>query len=317
MSDATALAQPDDKLLVYMKLTAVSVIWGGTFVAGRYLSAGVPPLASAGLRFLLASLTLVLVLAVTRRLFVRLSVKQVIHLFWLGFFGIFTYNLCFFYGLHLISASQASLIVALNPAMIALTTFFVDRERLGLVKTGGIAACILGAATVIVSKDASVLEAAGGSRLGNLVIFGCVVSWVIYSVFSRPLVREIGPLHTVTFSVLCGTVLLLCVSIGTGDLNWGVVASLTKAQCFSLAYLGVIGSALAYIWYYDGIKRIGATQSGVFIALNPVSAVLMGVVILGEQLTPLMVVGGGLVLLGIYYCNKPTKVISLGVSRTA
>ena len=43
----------------------------------------------------------------------------------------------------------------------------------------------------------------------------------------------------------------------------------------------------------------------------------MGVVILGEQLTPLMVVGGGLVLLGIYYCNKPSKAISLGVSRTA
>ncbi|TWI56713.1 drug/metabolite transporter (DMT)-like permease [Pseudomonas duriflava] len=317
MSNAAAITQADDKALVYLKLTAVSIIWGGTFVAGRYLSTGVPPLASASLRFLLASLTLVAVLAVTKRLFVTLTGRQVFQLFWLGFFGIFTYNLCFFYGLNMISASQASLIVALNPAMIALTTFFIDRERLGLVKTGGIVACIIGAATVIVSKDASVLQAENSSWLGNLVIFGCVVSWVIYSVFSRPLVRQIGPLHTVSFSVLFGTVLLCITSLYTGDLNGSVIARLTQEQFLSLAYLGIVGSALAYIWYYDGIKRIGATQSGVFIALNPVSAVLLGVLILDERLTPLMILGGCLVLLGIYYCNKPAKPLSLGTNRSA
>jgi len=67
----------------------------------------------------------------------------------------------------------------------------------------------------------------------------------------------------------------------------------------------VLGSALAYIGYYDGIHKIGATRSGVFIALNPLTAVILGALLLGEQLTLTMCLGGGLILTGIYLCNKP------------
>jgi drug/metabolite transporter (DMT)-like permease len=70
-------------------------------------------------------------------------------------------------------------------------------------------------------------------------------------------------------------------------------------------YLGVLGSALAYIGYYDGIRKIGATRSGVFIALNPLTAVLLGALLLGEQLTLAICLGGGLILMGIFLCNKP------------
>lgn len=72
-----------------------------------------------------------------------------------------------------------------------------------------------------------------------------------------------------------------------------------------LLYLGVMGSALAYIGYYDGIRRIGATRAGVFIALNPLTAVICGAVMLGEPLTMPMWLGGAIILLGIYLCNKP------------
>ena len=76
-------------------------------------------------------------------------------------------------------------------------------------------------------------------------------------------------------------------------------------QWLSLVYLGVLGSALAYIGYYDGIRKIGATRSGVFIALSPLTAVLLGALLLGEHLTLAMYLGGALILAGIYLCNKP------------
>src|ERR1700730_14037681 len=101
--------------LLYLKLLTVSVIWGGTFVAGKFLSGEIPPLLSASIRFLMASLTLVLFLIFTRTPLAKLTLKQFVQLLALGFFGIFFYNVCFFYGLHYINASRASLIVALNP----------------------------------------------------------------------------------------------------------------------------------------------------------------------------------------------------------
>ena len=83
------------------------MIWGGTFVAGRLLSGALEPLLAASLRFLLASLALLLFMACKRIPLVRPNLRQCVQLLILGFFGIFFYNLCFFYGLQRISAPWA------------------------------------------------------------------------------------------------------------------------------------------------------------------------------------------------------------------
>ncbi len=75
----------------------------------------------------------------------------------------------------------------------------------------------------------------------------------------------------------------------------------------SLLYLGAIGSALAYIWYYKGIEQIGATRAGVFIALNPLTAVLLGALLLDEQLSAPTFMGGALIIVGIMICNRPAR----------
>ena len=120
MNNAVACAPLHTGYTVYAKLVAVSCLWGGTFVAGRYLSADVAPLLSASVRFVLASLTLLLVLSLKGQLVRQVTASQALQLVLLGFFGVFAYNLFFFYGLHYISSSRASLIVALNPALIVL-----------------------------------------------------------------------------------------------------------------------------------------------------------------------------------------------------
>ncbi|WP_438868528.1 DMT family transporter [Pseudomonas sp. L1(2025)] len=291
--------------LTYLKLAAVSMIWGGTFVAGRYLANQVDPLLAASLRFILASLALLLFMLCARIPLARPRPRQLLRLAVLGFFGIFFYNLCFFYGLHYINASRASLIVALNPAVIALASWWLFKERLGAAKVVGIAVCLAGAALVIVSRNPQVLQGASSTWQGDVPIFGCVLGWGIYSLFSRALNQSLGPLQTVTWSVLLGTLMLTLVTALTGRFTVEGLASLHWPQVVSLVYLGVFGSALAYIGYYDGIRRIGATRAGVFIALNPLTAVICGALLLGEQLTLPMVLGGAVILLGIYLCNKP------------
>jgi drug/metabolite transporter (DMT)-like permease len=299
-----SLAKPSD-LPVYLKLAAVTMVWGGTFVAGRYLAGGLNPLLAASLRFLLASVALLLFIRMARTPLVRPSPRQWLQLSLLGFFGIFFYNVCFFYGLHYINASRASLIVALNPAVIGLASWLLFKERLTRAKVVGIAICMAGACMVIVSRDPQLLAGGADAWLGDLLIFGCVLGWGVYSLFSRELNHSLGPVQTVTWSILLGTVMLWITCIVRGEVSIEAVASLGAQQWLSLLYLGVLGSALAYIAYYDGIRRIGATRSGVFIALNPLTAVILGALLLGEPLTLAMCLGGGLILAGIFLCNKP------------
>lgn len=290
---------------VYLTLAAVTMMWGGTFVAGRFLAGSLSPLFAASLRFLLASVALLGFVGVARIPLARPTPRQWLQLTLLGFFGIFFYNLCFFYGFQYINASRASLIVALNPAVIGLASWLLFKERLGRVKVAGIALCIGGASLVIVSRNPQLLAVTPNAWIGDLLILGCVAGWGIYSLCSRELNQALGPLQTVTFSVLIGCVMLLVLATLRGEMSAAALLNLDTPQWLSLIYLGVFGSALAYIGYYDGIRKIGATRSGVFIALNPLTAVLLGALLLGEQLTLTLCLGGALVLAGIYLCNKP------------
>ncbi|KAB0494146.1 DMT family transporter [Pseudomonas vancouverensis] len=298
------LSKPSD-LPVYFKLAAVTMIWGGTFVAGRFLADALTPLLAASLRFLLASAALLAFLLVARIPLARPNGRQWLQLTLLGFFGIFFYNLCFFNGLQYINASRASLIVALNPAVIGLASWFLFKERLGRAKVIGIVICMVGAGLVIVSRNPQLLAGHANAWIGDLLIFGCVVGWGVYSLCSRELNQSLGPLQTVTYSILLGTAMLCLTCLIRGEWQMAALSGLGVQQWLSLMYLGVLGSALAYIGYYDGIRRIGATRSGVFIALNPLTAVILGAILLGEPLTLTMCLGGGLILTGIYLCNKP------------
>ena len=299
---------------VYVKLALVAVAWGGTFIAGRSL-AGVAPMFSACLRFVLASAALSLFLLLSGKGFRRISVRQALVVTLLGFCGIFSYSFFFFSGLQYISASRAALIVALNPAVMTLIAYLFYSEQVTALKVLGIMLCFCGVALVVGGGDPQ--GATGGPAsgptggpasehvwLGEALIGGCVLSWSAYSVFCKTVVRQLGPLHTVTYSIYAGTVMLVLYAAASGVLRMDAVWRFSMAEIASLFYLGVIGSAVAYIWYYEGIKQIGVARASVFIAINPLSAVIFGAALLGEQLTLATLLGGVLIISGIVVENR-------------
>lgn len=287
----------------YAKLSVVSAVWGGTFVAGRALSGELPPLVLASLRFLLAGIVLLAVLRLSRRRIVAITRVQATKVIVLGFFGIFLYNICFFYGLDLIDASRASLIVAINPAVIALVGFFCFKEKLPAVRMVGIVLCLAGAILVITSRAPGALTVGSAHWAGDILILGCVLSWVTYSVFGRGLISEIGSLETVTYSVVAGAVMLAVAAAASGQLGELRWEALSWKNTLALFYLGVFGSALAYVLYYEGIEKIGSTRAGTFIALNPLTSVLDGAALLGERLTLNTLIAGGIVIAGLVVSN--------------
>jgi drug/metabolite transporter (DMT)-like permease len=286
--------------MIYLKLALTALFWGGTFIAGRVLARDTPPFSAAFLRFCFALALLAPLLARRRDLWPR-DAKSLTLAALLGATGVFGYNALFFWGLKSVDAGRAALIVACNPVAITVFSALVFGERLRPAAMAGVAACLAGAALVISRGDPGALFA-GAVGPGEAAILGCVACWTSYTLIGKRAMESMSPLAAVTLACALGAAFLLPPALGEGLA--GLAPGLAPRQWLALAYLGVCGTALGFIWYYQGIAAIGPARSGVFINLVPVSAVAMGGLILGEKIDPSLAAGAGLVLGGVWLTNR-------------
>jgi drug/metabolite transporter (DMT)-like permease len=288
---------------VYAKLVAVAVIWGGTFVAGRIASAEMPASTASLWRYLVACAALVVATLVLERGLPRLTARQWLGVTLLGATGVAAYNLFFMLGLKDVPAGRAALIIALNPAAVLLGAALFLGERLVPRKLAGIVVALAGAAVVIGRGDPFALLAGDFGR-GEALIVGCVLSWAAFTLIAKRLMAGLSPLAITTHASLTGTLILAAAVVVEGA---PFVPDASAAAWAALAFLGILGTALAFVWYNDGLRRLGAARAPVFINLVPVAAVALGWLILDEGLDASMVAGGALVLAGVYVLNAPSR----------
>lgn len=288
----------------YFSLVLTMLLWGGTFIAGRLLANSMEPCSAAFLRFFIASLALLLTIRLVEKK-VSLPPKQLwLPLFLLGASGVFAYNIFFFNGLRHISAGRASLFIACTPLVITLCASLFLRERLTSLKITGVCISLVGAIIVISNGHLNLLFS-GGFGPGERALLGCVLSWSAYSLIGRSVLAAISPLSAVCYSSIIGTLLLFFPAAGEGLLR--NLTAITVPDWFSLAYLGLGGTALGFSLYYQGIKKIGPTRTGIFINLVPLFSILLSWIILDESIQPIVLVGGLLVLSGVSLTNIPRK----------
>jgi drug/metabolite transporter (DMT)-like permease len=287
---------------IYVKLCLTAIFWGGTFIAGRFLAAGqVEPFAAAFLRFAVASVCLVGLSLLRAEPLGPLRPGQCWGVVLLGVTGVFAYNVFFFRGLALIDAGRASLIIACNPVLISVMAACIFGERLGPTRLAGTLVSVAGA-LVVITRGAPHQLLSGGIGRGEVMIFGCVASWVAYSLIGRTVLRGIGPLVTVTGAALVGTLLLMPAALAEGmATHWG---GYRWQDWGCLAYLGIFGTVLGFVWYYQGIAAIGPGRASLFINFVPVSAIALAWLILDEPLTPSLLAGALMVGAGVYLTNR-------------
>ena len=218
----------------------------------------------------------------------------------LGVTGVFAYNVLFLKGLKLVEAGRASVIIASNPILIALFASLIYKEKLGLPKIIGILLSVTGAIIVITRGEIFGLLSQG-LGLGELYIFGCVGSWVAFSLLGKDVMQKVPPLTSVTYGAVAGTLLLAVPAFLEEGFR---VGHYRFVDWISIFYLGFFGTAISFLWYYQGIEQIGPSRAGLYINLVPISAVLMAYVFLGEAISMLLLVGTALVSSGIYLTNK-------------
>lgn len=275
-------------------------IWGGAFTIGRVVAQTVSPFSAGFGRFAVASLFLWLLIALRREKLAKLNLRQWLLVFCLGLSGILVYNLFFFLGLRDIAASRAGLIIALNPICITIASRIFLKERLTYLKLIGIAISLCGAALIIADGQLQTLFSQGIGR-GELAILGCVLSWTTYSLLGKLAMQELSTSATTTYGIWVGTVLLLPFAIWE---QHNSLSQVSLATGLGLIYLGVLATVVAFNWYYEGIKTIGAGKAAVFINLVPMFAILFGTIFLQESLSIAILLGGGLVILGVSLVNR-------------
>jgi len=289
-------------MLVYVKLFLTAIFWGGTFIAGRTFADNVGPFSAAFLRFLVASAFLVPLTWRMEGRLPRLTKDQIIPVVLLGLTGVFSYNALFFKGLQLIDAGRASIIIANNPIFITIFSALIFKETLTPLKTAGALISVTGAVVVISKGDLSIIFS-GGIGWGEIFIFGCVASWVTYSLIGKSVMSNLSPLASVSYSAVIGAALLLGPAIAEG-----MTADIGHYQIkdwMSIFYLGVFGTVLGFVWYYQGIQTIGPMKASLFINFVPISAIILAYVILHEPITPSLAIGTLLVCTGVYLTTRP------------
>lgn len=288
----------------YLKLLMTAIFWGGTFISGRMLADSVGPFSAAFFRFLFATVCLYAIVVWRQGTIPRLQRQHILPVALLGLTGVFAYNVFFFNGLKLIAAGRASIIIANNPIVISVLSALFFGESLSLSKITGILISVAGAVIAISDGSPLHLFAAGLGR-GDLYIIGCVLSWSAYSLLGKHVMRVLSPLTAVSHSAAVGLLALFIpaclegmpVALHTYSLvDWG-----------NLVYLGLFGTVLGFVWYYEGIRVIGASRASLFINFVPISAICLAHILLKEPLKPSLIVGASLVIAGVTLNHLPVS----------
>jgi drug/metabolite transporter (DMT)-like permease len=286
----------------YGRLVCVPAIWGGTFVAAKYVLASLTPLMGSFARYVVAVAALLVAAFALERGLPRLSRSQWIGTFVLGALGVFAYNLFFMGAVHRLPASRAALIIALNPVITIVISAFVFRDKLRPHRWVGIVVALIGV-WIVVSHGEVMSVASAGVGLGELMMLCAVISWALYTVIGRKLLVGLSPLAATNYAAIWGTLLLALVAaphiseLTADQFGWKVIVA--------LVYLGVLGTALAFVWYYISIKKLGTAITSIFTNLVPVFGVLISVLLLGEPLLVSMLIGGAVAIAGVMMVSRP------------
>ena len=287
------------QILPILAAVGAMLFWGLSFVSSKaILNTGFPPMTMVALRFLIASVVLI---PLQRRLDPGFRLQKQDRLFLLlsALFGICLYFFCESRGIKFTSASNAALITAIIPALTVGAEYLIFRSGVRWFQVVGIALSILGVYFVVQRTPGQYDRA----FLGNLLMFGACLSWVAYNMFSRNLHRGLKGVNLITFQTMIGTVLLLPIALSEAR-SWSFG---NLGVWLNLLYLGVICTALSFFLYLYALARLGPVRVTSFINLLPVVSVVGGMLILGERLLPAQMIGGVVIVLGVFLVNRPGR----------
>lgn len=263
-------------------LLAGSMALVGTYVAlSKPLTAAIPVFVLAFLRFAIAAGAM---LPWTLRPPAEPPLSRTEHrlFFVMSFFGNFLFSIFMLYGVSMTTATAAGVILATLPAVVALLSWLVLRERLTSRVMLAVALAVGGIALLQFARQAEP-SGRGTAWLGNLLMFGAVVCEATYVIIAKRLAATRTPLHVSALVNLWG--LALIAPLGAWQLTRFDLGDVSTPLWALLIFYSLAASLFAVWMWVAGLKHVPANQAGVFTVALPVAATVVGVFALGESFT--------------------------------
>ena len=279
----------------YLMLIAMAICFGGTWVPAAVAVDAVPPFAIAVVRFGIASVLLYGWARLANRPLSPICRADWPMVLGLAVTAVAGYNWLFLTGLTLAPASDGAIIVpGLAPVFTAVIAGIALRERLGIRGFLGLGIAAVGLYLVVTPAGGT-----GADRLlGDALFVAGAALWGVYSVLARVASRRFNAVSTSLYGIAVGTLILVPLAVIEGGLQ-----TLARAPVGALAgigYLAVFGSVAAFVLLNLGVARIGAARASAFALLVPIVGVLSSVLLLDEELGPMTLLGGAIVLVGLW-----------------
>ena len=281
-------------------LACFCLVWGGAMVAIKVGLSGAPPFSAAGIRFALASLT-ILLLTVVRGKGLALGGSSRRPVLLLGLLLVVQHGL-FNLGINLTTASRAAVFLYIQPVFVAiLAHLFILGDRLERTKMLGIGLSLLGLLVAFAER----LHASGPhGLLGDSLVLLSSLCWAIGTIYQKDLLTFTEPSALVFYQMVVAFPLFFLLSL---LFEPSLIITLNGKIVLAFFYQGVIAAGLTFAAFAALLKRHSASFLSSFIFLAPIFGVLLGHLLLQDPLTAYLGLGLGLVAVGIFIVNRPKR----------
>jgi len=257
------------------------------------------------LRFTITCSALLALLYLQPHRFTALQKNDVMPLFILGFFGVMVYHLGLNYGEQYVSPGAASLIVATIPVFVAvLAVRFLD-ETMTVRKIVGISLSLLGIVILTIwGQSNTTIEI--DYMFGALAVLLAAIMGALYTIAGKKMLSRYSAFSLTTYAMLLGSVGLLP-TISSSFVSQ--VSKLSWQVWVSVIFLGIFSTIVSYTLWYMALESKGASELSVYLYAVPVLSTLVSYVLFRDAITPLFIIGGTLVIVGVAIVNRRRQVL--------
>ena len=290
-----------DRAGLYALVVLMIAGWAGNYVVGKIALQAFSPVLLFCLRISMAGVLILPVYLWERRHRPQPSwtLRDVTQLVVLGLFGVALNQFLFVVGLSRTSVAHSSIFANMTPILILLLASARGLERLTGWKLLGVTVALAG---VVLLRKLDTNSHGEATLAGDFLTFCGALAFSIFTVLAKPQTKRYGGITVNTFAYAGGGLLMAPVTLWqAAGFNFRAVPLSAWAAVFYMAFLP---SVICYLIYYYALARMEASRLAAFSYLQPVLAIVFGILVLQEHVTFALVVSGLVIFIGVYITER-------------
>lgn len=277
----------------YSGLGFLSLIWGMAFVAIKVVETELSPVNLALMRWFIAAVPFLLLFPVIGRPKIRFERKDVPRLLVVALANVVGYHLSLNYAETTLSAGLSALLIAFGPIFIVVLSYLLLHEKAGRRIAAGLGLAFLGTAVLSIGN---INPSDFASFTGIFEALFTALCYALFTVLGKPLVHKYGSASTTILAGLVGTAMLVPFLSRS---FFAQAASLSLDGWLGVLYLGLLSTVFGYLMFYTLVSRGAVSRLSIQLYLIPVVSIIGGALLLSEQVTATVVLGGGMMLTAV------------------